>query len=148
MNKTKKNRTTNINTILPNGKDIAASFGKTTDLKGRRLETIRVLLKRNYTNPDIVSVISIFRGPKDVTNISDIGGIIEYLNWYFKQVDEDISVMKNGKFKSPYSEEVYTFTYNDKITPRMGLSTTPIDCNKYESPIEKHNKNKKIANLK
>lgn len=123
-NKTRKNR------ILPNGKYVAKSFGKTVDTKGRRMETIRVRFEDNYTNPNKRSTIRIFKGPRDITNTSDLGGILSLIHWHISQTDEDISVMKNGKNPAPYHDEVYTFTYNDKPTPRTSASSTPIKCNK------------------
>jgi hypothetical protein len=133
-NKTRKNRNY-INQILPNGKDVAESFGKTVDPKGRRVETIRVKIEDSYTNPNKRSTIRIYKGPRDITDAANVGGILELINWHIKQVDEDISVMKNGMNPSPYNEEVYTFTYNDKITPKTKGSVTPIKCGKKHKSV-------------
>lgn len=140
MVKTQKNRSNieYINKNLPNGKDVAASFGKTVDPKGRRMETVRVRFENSYTTPNKRSTIRIYKGPRDITNVANMEGIIKLINWHIGQVDEDISIMKNGQKRSPYQEEVYTFTYNDKTTPKTKDALTPIKCGeKYKDAYKK-----------
>ena len=125
MAKTKYNRSKKHHkskkTIRKRSKD--TKKGGTT-----RKEKIIVTLGREHTSPDIVSVISVEKGPNTFDTKSQGEYLVHFISSVSKKFEEELAVLLKGAPTSKSKTKEYEYIYEDSDVALESGAETPVKC--------------------
>jgi hypothetical protein len=126
MSKTKK-----YNTPKKNKKPKRTIKKRTKSTKqggSMRKEKIVVTLGREHTSPDIVSVISVEKGPTTYDTNSQAEYLVNFISSVSKKFEEELAVMIRGAPTSNTKTKEYEYIFDDSDVALEPGADTPVKC--------------------
>ena len=93
-----------------------------------RREKIVVTLGREHTSPDIVSVISVEKGPNTFDTKSQGEYLVNFISSVSKKFEEELAVIIKGAPKSKTKTKEYEVIFNDSDVALLPGAETPVKC--------------------
>ncbi len=93
-----------------------------------RKEKIIVTLGREHTSPDIVSVISVEKGPNTFDAKSQGEYLVHFISSVSKKFEEELAVLLKGAPNSKSKTKEYEYIYEDSDVALESGAETPIKC--------------------
>lgn len=93
-----------------------------------RREKIIVTLGREHTSPDIVSIISVEKGPNTFDTKSQAEYVVNFISSVSKKFEEELAVILKGPPKSKSKTKEYEFIFEDSDVALEPGAETPIKC--------------------
>lgn len=94
----------------------------------KRSEKIIVTLGREHTSPDIVSVISVDKGPNTYETNSQGEYLVNFISSVSKRFEEELAVLLKGPPTSKTKTKEYEYIYDDSDVALEPGAETPIKC--------------------
>ena len=101
----------------------------------KRSEKIIVTLGREYTTPDIVSVISVDKGPNTYDTTSG-EYLVNFISSVSKRFEEELAVLLKGPPTSKTKTKEYEYIYDDSDVALEPGAETPIKQTKNKTKIK------------
>lgn len=122
MAKTKYNRSKKHHKSKKTVRKRSKKGGKT------RREKIIVTLGREHTSPDIVSVITVEKGPNTYDTKSQAEYLVHFISSVSKKFEEELAVILKGPPTSKSKTKEYEYIYEDSDVALEPGAKTPIKC--------------------
>lgn len=84
----------------------------------KRNETVRVLLYKPSLSPNIASIIRVDKGKPVINSVFDLNGVFDTFRDSSDRVEEELYETVYGYPKTAFHENITTFTFDDKETPK------------------------------
>ena len=96
----------------------------------KRVEKVRVVFSRQYTNPDIFSMVRVEKGPQWHETDSQGEYLVNFASETAKDFEEELARILKGPPESQEKEKVYEFVFKDSDVALEPGADTPIKCKK------------------
>jgi len=103
---------------------------RSNNIKGGKMrkEKIIVTLGRERTSPDIVSIISVEKGPNTYDSKSQGEYLVNFISSVSKKFEEELAVLLKGAPTSKSKTKEYEYIYEDSDVALESGAETPIKC--------------------
>ena len=103
----------------------------------KRVEKVRVVFSRQYTNPDIFSMVRVEKGPQSHETHSQGEYLVNFVSETAKDFEEELARILKGPPESQEKEKVYEFVFKDSDVALEPGADTPIKCKKSKKSTQK-----------
>jgi len=103
----------------------------------KRVEKVRVVFSRQYTNPDIFSMVRVEKGPQSHDTDSQGEYLVNFVSETAKDFEELLARTIKGPPESQEKEKVYEFVFKDSDVALEPGADTPIKCKKSKKSTKK-----------
>ena len=103
----------------------------------KRVEKVRVVFSRQYTNPDIFSMVRVEKGPQAYETDSQGEYLVNFVSETAKDFEEELARTIKGPPESQEKEKVYEFVFKDSDVALEPGAETPIKCKKSNKSTQK-----------
>ena len=103
----------------------------------KRVEKVRVVFSRQYTNPDIFSMVHVEKGPQWHETDSQGEYLVNFASETAKDFEEELARTIKGPPESQEKEKVYEFVFKDSDVALEPGADTPIKCKKSKKSTKK-----------
>lgn len=103
----------------------------------KRVEKVRVVFSRQYTNPDIFSMVRVEKGPQSNDTGSQGEYLVNFVSETAKDFEEELARILKGPPESQEKEKVYEFVFKDSDVALEPGADTPIKCKKSKKSTQK-----------
>jgi len=103
----------------------------------KRVEKVRVVFSRQYTNPDIFSMVRVEKGPQWHETDSQGEYLVNFASETAKDFEEELARILKGPPESQEKEKVYEFVFKDSDVALEPGADTPIKCKKSKKSTQK-----------
>lgn len=103
----------------------------------KRVEKVRVVFSRQYTNPDIFSMVRVEKGPQAYETDSQGEYLVNFVSEVAKDFEEELARTLKGPPESQEKEKVYEFVFKDSDVALEPGADTPIKCKKSKKSTKK-----------
>ena len=103
----------------------------------KRVEKVRVVFSRQYTNPDIFSMVRVEKGPQAYETDSQGEYLVNFVSEVAKDFEEELARTIKGPPESQEKEKVYEFVFKDSDVALEPGADTPIKCKKSKKSTKK-----------